>query len=713
MNSFKTKLFACLMAVCMLVTLMPFAAFAEAASITEEYHLIQAAANGGTYTVDAVIDVVEGPIVVTKDLILYLNMDIQMMNTYAENPFEALFIVEGATLTIEDGDGCITYMGSGSAVKLIGAETQTAFVSSSGSWYGFNLNRDGMLLSPASMFYVEQAEGMLQPSIEIGGGYYQSQDTTYQWNGPLVSGATPALSIGGGSFGVDVSAYLQEGLVCLPQYGQYKVVAPAEEFSDAFTLTDKEGVLTLNRYAPETQSDMAMFIDFLNDTYGYPNYGPQEYEFFGETYDFEDHTMYVSRTDEYGTLLEIHLIKLEYVYDAAIKGQVDALIETLPEGSYDEEGWYIPYFYTVSDLELFNYWMTCTEENDWFNINSLINYSTEFKEKIDYRNYRLDIRAGDGDFFYTLAEGIAEFRYNGTVYAANNMGVRADHVLYVPDETEDTAEAMLAAVQKRLDDYLGAGTVVAEGLTEEDQEEIGYEGYGFRTVINDMTYYFLAERNSAKMLTPAYKSVDVSTEVAVLTEDPSVPLDTMIEVEEMTEGDAYDRIMDALEVGEHETYNIKLYSESKADYVTGLESGEFEVQIPLDEKFEGKELAAYYVDAEGKVTEHEVTVADGVASFATTHFSAYTLAVKGETAPCEHNYTFDEESNAYLCADCGSAYMQTMDLDGDGEATTADAIQLLRTIDKKGDLPAHVADINCDGQVKVFDAVRYLQLLNI
>ena len=126
----------------------------------------------------------------------------------------------------------------------------------------------------------------------------------------------------------------------------------------------------------------------------------------------------------------------------------------------------------------------------------------------------------------------------------------------------------------------------------------------------------------------------------------------------------------------------------------------------------GKELIAYYVDAEGTVAEHEVTVEEGVASFATDHFSAYTLAVKKSAAPCDHAFAWDEESKNYLCSACGTAYEQTLDIDGDGSPTTADAIMLLRAIDGGIELPLYLTDINRDGKLRIFDAVRFLQLMN-
>lgn len=768
MHSFKSKGIALFLAICMVLTFVPMAFAEEIPAVTEEYSLHQAALAGGEYQITQMIDIVDGPIVVEKDLTLYLGADLQVMNSDPEHQLESVFVVRGATLTIKAGvDGnaaCISYQGDGCIAKLIGAEAQTAIVSEAGSWYGLNQFSEGQTLNPDAVFMVEHPEGTLQPGITLTGGYYQTQTPEGPWSGPLFGGDAAQVSISGGGFGVDVTPYLGEGLICLNDWGSYKVYPIATEFSEDFTLTGKDGVLKLKRYAP-TPEDMDYFVDMLYMTYGYPDpEGPQQYAFFGDSYDAESQTMYVSRTGEYGELLEVHRITFEFVYDEAIKAQVNSFLETLPPPDYfppeDDwgEGWYEPHYYQVNDLELINYWLTCTEENEEYNINNLINYSKEFKEYINYKNFRLDgldARMGDGDFFMTQTAGIANFVYGDTVYCSTEMGVRADHIFYVPTETAD--EDVLAAIQGRIDAYLGEGKVtVEEGgpvldyLLQEEYNlgiawgdidpEMSYEDWKnsglapdytaaevtglewlkdtdfcFKTTINGFTYTFLAVKDSTKIVeAPIYQSVDATTEVAVRTEDASVPLDTMIQVEKLTEGEVYEHIMNVLQVEEHETYDIGLHSGSKGQ-VTELENGMFEVEIPLDEKFEGKDLIVYYVAEDGTVTSHDVTPLDGAISFTTDHFSAYTL-----TTPVElpgdggekHDYIWSDETKSYLC-ECGEKYKLTLDLDGDGSATTADTIQLLRTIDKVGDLPGFKADISKDGKVSVFDAVRHLQYMNI
>ncbi len=696
------KILACLLVVCMLVTLMPFTAFAEG-EIVDEAGLKAAAATGGEITTGAFIDIAE-PIVVEKDLTIHVGGTIQQQNADGVYQAEALFIVKGAKLTIYGTDGQIQYAGAGSTFVL---QDGASLELNGGTYIADRCFWNDNI--PTSLIAAESGTS----AVLVNGGFNcYVEGGVYIYEGAVMTGEG-SMTILGGSFCVDPTPYLGENAVAIYELDQWKVLLLAAEYSKEFAaILDEDQTLPVKRYQPTQEEGTEFLVEALYMMHYDEETGPL-FSFYGSTYDYESNTICVSNRD----LSETHRVKLKFVYDAAIKEQVDALIETLPEGTYhEEEDYYEPYFFQVSDLELFNYWMTCNESNDWFNVNNLINYSAEFKELIDYRNYRLDARAGDGGYFFTMAYGIADFSYDGTVYASNEIGVNADHILYVSSGLT-TEEEMLAAAQKRLDNYFGTGKVVVEQLTDEEKIETGYtdpvDCSVFKTTINDQTYYFKAVPDSTKWIVPSYRNVDVLSEVEVRSDSTAeFPLDAMIAVEQLTEGMEYEWITSNLNLNEHETYDINLFSDSTNDYVTKLERGSFEVQIPITETLIGKDLAVYYVDVDGNVEEYEVTVKDGKASFLTDHFSAYTLATPVELPEAEsHNYVWNEETGSYVC-ECGVTYIQTLDLDGDGSATTADAIQLLRTIDRVGDLPAYLADINSDGKVKVFDAVRYLQLLN-
>ncbi|MBR3771727.1 MAG: hypothetical protein IKL07_05610, partial [Clostridium sp.] len=159
--------------------------------------------------------------------------------------------------------------------------------------------------------------------------------------------------------------------------------------------------------------------------------------------------------------------------------------------------------------------------------------------------------------------------------------------------------------------------------------------YWFEVTIHDEIYTFIVIKDSDRMFTPTYASADITTDVTVSSTDSSIPLDTRVDVDKLTNGIEYDKIMNVLDVEENITFDISLYSDAKGDKVTKLENGTFEVKIPLTDELKDKDLVAYYVDENDEIVEYEVTVDEenGCAVFATDHFSIYTIAEVKEVEP--------------------------------------------------------------------------------
>lgn len=155
----------------------------------------------------------------------------------------------------------------------------------------------------------------------------------------------------------------------------------------------------------------------------------------------------------------------------------------------------------------------------------------------------------------------------------------------------------------------------------------------------DESYKFAIIKDNTKLSVPSYATVDLNTNVSVTTDSSTIPLDTVIEVEKLTDGADYDRIITLLDIEENETFDIKLHSGSLDKYVTELKNGKFEVKIPIPEKFEGKSLIAYYIDGNDKIVDYEVTPKGGFAVFTTDHFSIYTLAEKTDGQNANKNGT--------------------------------------------------------------------------
>lgn len=350
-------------------------------------------------------------------------------------------------------------------------------------------------------------------------------------------------------------------------------------------------------------------------------------------------------------------VEISYVYDNDIKTVVDSLISKL--NGKDT--------FNLNEIEFINYLINESEDS------SMANYSSELRKAINYKNFSIDVRLGDDSTFYTERGGNAVFSYNDIVYYIKPMTLaKAEHIIYVDDDTTD----VLASIKARLIKVFGTDfnvkekDTVANFLTEERQGFISrysqetylqqqydsadvyadammneayynedawypfvtksniYEKY-YTLTINDEEVDFLVVKDSSKVNNNVnIITNDVGSDITIRTESASIPLDTLIKVSKITSGAEYDKIVKLLEVANGEMFDLKLYSTSIGKYITKLSNGTFEVKIPVNEILKDKDLIVYYVDENNKVTEYEVTVKDGYATFTTDHFSIYTLAEK-------------------------------------------------------------------------------------
>lgn len=638
MKKLITKGIAFVLAMVLLLSLS-VTAFAEDTVIYNEEQLKAAAAQGGTYTVASAIMLTEA-IHVTKDLNLNMNQGagFELNNspyvTDQHSGFDSMFTVEGANLVLNGQGGNLSYMGYGSAIKLVGAENATTVTVngpnvSAEPYYDHNISAS---VFPTSLFGVDNPENRDVQVLLYGGGNMYCRTVSYGYDGALISGENYSTSIKGGNYKKDPSSMVDNGYVAIRNWDGWFVTELSAEYSEAFAaILNDENKLPVKRIKPSLEGEgIWLFAEQLYMDYTYVETNP--ITFYTDSYDPDEGSMYASRINpENGNIEETHKVIFSFEYNEEIKALVDQIVAQFPQPEGEDEH----YFFSVSDLEVINYWLTCSSyydiaedcymEDD--NIEDLINYSGEFKKLIDYKNFKLDPRFGDGDFFFTLVGGTAEFKNSGTVYGTVTVGARADHIIYVPETTGDSAEELLAAAQSRIDGYLGVGKVI---LCEAEPVE-GIDGPFFETTINGRYYTLRIEKNDAKMLTPEYLNVDVSTEISVSTKDPSVPLDTMLEVENIT-GEEQEKLLNTLNVEDGETFDIKLHSGSLNDYVTQTEKDGFQVAIPVPERLKGQTLSAYYVDDNGKVTEYSTNPTEsGAVTFATNHFSVYTLAPASKT----------------------------------------------------------------------------------
>lgn len=712
MRKFNGKILSVLVVVLLILSVLPISAFADTPAVVgNEEALKTAVANGGTITLSQDIYLTE-TLTVNKDTVLNLGK-YSIKIGIGDNVVKSSAInVSGAVLTINcDGSNGygVQYGGAGSTFKLIGTDTATKLIINDGyhtakiTWPA----PDYQAVSPTALIVSSCDAGMIKPEVVLNGGMYFTQvfdQNMVTDNGVLFSGEGK-LIIKAGTFEINPQANLDaDSIYYKEQYGKnYVVLANSANTSDEFKkILNSNNELSVNIYKPAQDDALFYFMEILNSTYGrYDLEGNMRegnyFEFYEETYDYNDGSIYVSLMNEDQKALETHKVKFDFNYNQSIKDEVDKIIDSMPENT-DMGGWIEPYYYTVTDLELINYLLACKYDDGsdddifYYNTAQLINFSSEYKKYIGYKNFGMDPRMGNGDLFYNECAGIATFEYDGVIYASLNIGAKANHVIYVPGDTANTKDALLAAAQKRIDDYLGKDKVTLEYVgtvsevmlrehyenTEDEWSQwnpnatfeewlagpcrpvIDYESKlsgiienanentpCFKTKIKGMTIYLLIESNTAKMTQPPkYQTVDISTEVSIESEDGSIPLDTLAEVKKITSGTEYDKVLKAIGTEDGETYDIKLYSSIDNKYIAELDNGKFKVKLPVPQKFEGKNLVVYYVDSNNKVTEHAVTVKDGFATFTTDHFSMYTLSLaKSTVTPPANTETATKPTN--------------------------------------------------------------------
>ncbi len=699
MRTLKIKLLSFLLVAALLVAMVPFAALAETATtVTDSASLIAAVANGGEITLEGTVTLFE-TVYVTKDTVINLNDNaINIDNNHIVDVFGSevknLFVVSGATLTINGGEnnsGVVEYNGTGSPFKLEGVEDKDTKLILNNGYYAAHSRYDSAFsdfLYAESIVEIDAAFGTKKPSLEINGGSYSVMLNTTSSAGKIITGIDENVSITAGIFGSDVTKYVAESSVTINREDGgcvvYDIVEEPSEDIKAH-LNDK-GEFVAKRYAPETEEDIFFMCEWLY-FYFYEALEDESIWFITEAYNMEESYIYAEVSDKAtGNVLYTFKMPIVFEYDETVKPQIDAIIESLPKGEETPEG-FIPHQFSVNDLELINYWLTCSEDDD--NINALINYSDEFKKYIGYKNFLIDTRYGDDDYFYTAAGGIAEFKYDGTVYGTANLAVLAQHIIYVPDNTENTAEALLKAAQDRIDAYLGKDKVtlqhkgaVLEVMLREHYENTrpewegelgadatyeewkqssyyrdidvesatGIEGVtddtpAFTTTINGVTYNLLIMKNSSKMVTPKYQNVDFQSNITVSSADASVPLDTMLQVKKLESGEEYDRIISVLKPEASESFDIRLYSDSTDKYVNKLSNGKFKLRIPIPDDFKGKELKVYYVGSDNKAEAFETIVESNYAVITTNHFSIYTLTATDTFTETESPKTQDNTNN--------------------------------------------------------------------
>lgn len=293
--------------------------------------------------------------------------------------------------------------------------------------------------------------------------------------------------------------------------------------------------------------------------------------------------------------------------------------------------------YYVEDLSLINYYLTGDKSELWnpgapgralkfSTLNNVTNGSNV--------NYYIDVRRGNQDesLMYEAAAGPMSVFYNDYLYGIKDEWLYLKRVIYIPENTENTKEAFIAAAQKRINNYLGNDSVVVSyggllsSLPEDSEDEecpIVSDGNYYNIKIGNRTYkFYIVKASSDKLVEPTYLGTNIESNIQITSVDSSIPLDTSLTVKNVNDSS----IKDIIGTENYKSYDISLYSDAKGAKIEKLENGKFLVKIPVPTELNGKDLIVYYIASDGTKEEHEVTIEDGYAIFETNHFSTYILA---------------------------------------------------------------------------------------
>ena len=297
----------------------------------------------------------------------------------------------------------------------------------------------------------------------------------------------------------------------------------------------------------------------------------------------------------------------------------------------------------MEDLETINYKYAFPSFGEWIDsVNSIINYSSEFQNKIGYMNIgtKLDTRAGWDDQFTSGCFGFLNLLFDGVIYSyVNTTGVKQNNVLYVPDETENTREAYIKAALDRVNKYIPKANVKIEyagqiadindfgGLSLKDIVDVNKTlGEYYKVTIGEEEYYYFIAKDSSKMRTPVMNTVDALTDISIKTDSSEVPLDSKINTVVIdAKSDEYKEFLKKVNINNGLVVDLKLFSDSINKSISKLENGVFKVYVPLNDELRKLDLTAYYVKDNGEIEKHDVKIEGDYLVFETDHFSTYVI----------------------------------------------------------------------------------------
>ena len=335
---------------------------------------------------------------------------------------------------------------------------------------------------------------------------------------------------------------------------------------------------------------------------------------------------------------ETHTMNIEFEeIDQSIKEIVDAAISRINA----EVGTII-----VDDLEYINDFYYSDDNGSAISIFNSSALYDKLSSIIDNKHisYFFVPRCGDSGPFGTYDMGGVVLYYDGIAYGrTGELEKTENHILYIPDNTEDTKEAYIAAAQARIDEYLGddSGLVVSYAR-EVEGNEVNYnvlgidpnnfDGHVYKLNHEDKEQLMLIVKDSSKMKTSTFNASDPSSNVTITSDDANYPTNTIVSFENVdTSLQQYQQLLTQLGLTTAQIINVDLYSPTIGN-INQFNNVTFNVSFPINiVNYQNKTLYAYFIGPNG-VEEHPITVDDFLGTYSTTHFSTYIISEKVESS---------------------------------------------------------------------------------
>lgn len=427
----------------------------------------------------------------------------------------------------------------------------------------------------------------------------------------------------------------------------------AMTIDEYFNQISKDGKVEVNTVKPKGSNEAEGLMTYTLNK----QFSNDEFYVYGTTNSAlsDNHLIIYRRGEDDGILSEYKDYEVEYVfnsYDEKVYNKVQEFVKKIPSSDYIGGVDVEKKLYRIDDLELINYIMAVGAKQENLSmdaLNSVINYSGELNQIFKGSNIELvlDTRAGWDSDFSAGAFGFLNLIYNDFAYGVVlQQGIKQNRVFYIPSDTENTREAFIAAAKKRLDDYLGKNNItITYGGEIADIDTTNLDVISLDEIVNVANtigeYYifnfdgeeikFFIEKNDERIKEINFYTQDMKSDASISSSSPDVPLDSKIRFDFLDKAsNEFKTLMEKLNLKFGISMDIKLHSNSKKEFITKLENGEFKVYIPLTDEMQNLDLVSYYLREDGTIEEHPITIENGYVVFTTNHFSTYTLGVKND-----------------------------------------------------------------------------------